>query len=145
MFLFDASVSFVPSSYEEDSIFVDGEKFINMMTVSGLAKGFTGYDEVYIDIREPLDTAATESVDKFMSEVTVGCYSDGSKTYLVIANPSDKPQSFLINDNMMGRTNSTLRRYDSKGRMIDERSLRYERLRHNLQPGEFIIVEIESV
>ncbi len=145
LFLFDANVNFVPSCYFDEKMFIGGERFINMMAVSGLTTDFTGYDELFIDLKEPLDTTAAANVDSFMSDVSTACFSDGSKTYLVIANASEVQQSFLINDNRLGRTNSVMRRYDSTGRQIDERVLRRERLRHILQPGEFIIVEIESV
>lgn len=144
MFLFDAAVNFVPSTYTDEEMFVGNDQFINMMTVSGLTTAFTGYDELYIDLKEPLDASAPVNVEQFVSNVTTACFSNGSKTYIVIANPSDTQQSFLINDNKLGRTDSVFRRYDSKGRMINERKVKYERLRHILQPGEFVIVEITA-
>ena len=51
-------------------------------------------------------------------------------------------QSFLINDNKLGHTDGVIRRYDDKGRLINERNMGTEHLRHILQPGEFIVVEI---
>ena len=142
MFLFDAAVDFVPAKYSGREMFVGKDEFINMMTVSGLTADFAGFDELYIDIKEPLDQASTQSVDQFVSNLTCGCFSKDSKAYLIIANSSNSQQSFLINDNKLGRSDSIIRRYDDTGRLINERTMRYEHLRHILQPGEFIIVEV---
>ena len=142
MFLFDASVNFVPSKYNGSEMFVGKDEFINMMTVSGLTTAFAGYDELYVDIREPLDKTVPVSVEQFMSNVTTACFDKGNKTYIVIANSSGSQQSFLINDNKLGRADSVIRRYDDKGRLINERKMRSDHLRHILQPGEFIIVEV---
>ena len=142
MFLFDASVNFVPSKYTSSEIFVDKDEFINMMTVSGLTTAFTGFDELYTEISEPIDKNIPVSVESFMSNVTAACFSRGNTVYLVVANSSDTQQTFLISDSRLGRTDSVTRRYDEKGRFIDQRKLRSSHLRHILQPGEFIIVEI---
>ncbi len=144
MFLFDASVNFVPSSYTGSGIFVKDREFVNMMTVSSLTTGFAGYDELYIDIKEPLDKDVPVSVEQFMSNITSACYNKGGKSYLVISNPTTTQQSFLINDNKLGRSDSIVRRYDEEGRLINERKMRYEHIRHILQPGEFLIVEIDA-
>ena len=144
MFLFDASVNFVPSVYTGKEMFVGKDEFINMMTVSGLITDFTGFDELYLDLKEPLDQSSSQSVDLLTSNITAACFTKGPKTYLVIANSSNYQQSFLINDNRLGHTDSVIRRYDDKGRMINERPMRSEHLRHILQPGEFIIVEITT-
>lgn len=144
MFLFDAAIDFVPSCYTGSDIFVGGKEFINKMTISSLTTDFTGFEELYLDIKEPLDTSIPLSVDQFMSNVTAACYSKGNSTYLVIANSSNTQQSFLINDNRLGRSDSVVRRYNDEGRLITERKMRYEHVRHILQPGEFIIVEITS-
>lgn len=142
MFLFDASVDFVPSKYTGKDMFVGRDEFVNMMTVSGLTADFAGFDELYLDIKEPLDQASTQSVDQFMSNTTSACFSKDQKAYLIISNSSNSQQSFLINDNKLGRSDSIIRRYDEKGRLINEGTMRYEHLRHILQPGEFIIVEV---
>jgi hypothetical protein len=84
------------------------------------------------------------SVDQFSSCVTTACFSKGNNTYLVIANSSDSQQSFLINDNKLGRTDTVVRRYDAVGTLLTERALSYEHMRHILQPGEFAIVEIKT-
>ncbi|MBR4913780.1 MAG: hypothetical protein IKZ42_00715 [Clostridiales bacterium] len=142
MFLFDASINFVPSKYNGKDMFVGKEEFINMMTVSGLTTAFAGFDELYVDIKEPLDKTVPVSVEQFMSNVTTACFDKGNKTYIVVANSSGSQQSFLINDNKLGRADSVIRRYDDKGRLINERKMRSDHLRHILQPGEFIIVEV---
>ena len=142
MFLFDASINFVPSKYNGKDMFVGKEEFINMMTVSGLTTAFAGFDELYVDIKEPLDKTVPTSVDQFLSNVTTACFDKGNKTYIVVANSSGSQQSFLINDNKLGRADSVIRRYDDKGRLINERKMRSDHLRHILQPGEFIIVEV---
>jgi hypothetical protein len=142
MFLFDAAVNFVPSKYNGSEMFVGKDEFINMMTVSGLTTVFAGFDELYIDIKEPLDKTVPVSVEQFMNNVTTACFDKGNKTYIVVANSSATQQSFLINDNKLGRAESVIRRYDDKGRLITERKVRSDHLRHILQPGEFIIVEV---
>ena len=144
MFLFDASVNFVPAKYTGSGIFTSDRDFINKMTVSGLTSGFTGFDELYINIKEPLDQGSPVSVEQFMSNVTSVCFNSGSKSYIVIANSSNSQQSFLINDNKLGRAESVISSYDENGRLINERTMRNEHLRHILQPGEFIIVEVTS-
>ena len=144
MFLFDAAVNFVPSRYTGKEMFVGKDEFINMMTVSGLTTDLAGFDELYLDLKEPLDQSSAQSVDLFVSNITAACFSKGPKTYLVIANSSNSQQSFLINDNRLGHSDSVIRRYDDGGRLINERPMRSEHLRHILQPGEFIIVEITA-
>ena len=144
MMLFDAAVDFVPSAYTGKDMFVGKGEFINMITISGLTTGFTGFDELYLEIKEPLDQTSTQSVDQFVSNLTSACFSKGQKSYLIIANSSNSQQSFLVNDNKLGRSDSVIRRYDENGRLINERAMRYEHLRHILQPGEFVIVEIDS-
>ena len=144
MFLFDASVNFVPSKYTSSEMFVDKDEFINMMTVSGLTTSFTGFDELYTEINEPIDKSIPVSVEQFMSNVTSACFSKGNTVYIVVANSSDAQQTFLISDSRLGRTDSVVRRYNEKGRFIDERKLRSSHLRNILQPGEFLIVEITT-
>ena len=144
MMLFDCSINFVPSKFTGKEMFTGKDEFINMMTVSGLMKGFTGFDELYLDIKEPLDQSSAQNVDAFVSNVTTACFNKGPKSYLIIANSSNTQQSFLINDNKLGHTDGVIRRYDDKGRLLNERSMGTEHLRHILQPGEFIIVEIIS-
>ena len=143
MILFDASVNFVPSKYAGSEMFIGKEEFVNMMTVSGLTTPFAGFDELFIDIKEPLDTSVPVSVEQFMSNVTTACFCKGNKAYMVVANSSSSQQSFLINDNKLGRADSVIRRYDDKGRLINEKKMRSDHLRHILQPGEFIIVEVD--
>ena len=143
MFLFDAAVNFVPSKYTGNEMFVGKEEFVNMMTVSGLTTAFAGFDELYLDIKEPLDTSVPVSVEQFMGNVTTACFAKGNKAYIVVANSSNSQQSFLINDNKLGRSDSVVRRYDDKGRLINEKKKRSDHMRHILQPGEFIIVEVD--
>ena len=142
MLLFDASVNFVPSKYNSNEMFTKKEEFVNMMSVSGLMTDFTGFDELYINIREPLDKTVPVSVEQFMSNVTTACFNKGPRSYIVIANSSNTQQSFLINDNQLGRTDSVIRRYDEKGKLINERKMRSDHMRHILQPGEFLIVDV---
>ena len=142
MFLFDAAVNFVPSKFTCEEMFVGKKDFINMMTVSSLISGFTGFDELYIDLKEPLDETAPASTEQFMANVTFASFNMGPRTYIVISNSSNSQQSFLINDNKLGKTDAVVRRYDENGRLINEKKMRYEHMRHILQPGEFIIVDI---
>ena len=142
MFLFDASVNFVPSKYTGKEMFVGKDEFINMMTVSGLTTVFAGYDELYVDIKEPMDTNVPVSVEQLMSNVTAACFTKGNTSYIIVANSSDTEQSLLISADRLGRADSVIRRYDEKGRMLNERKMRSDHQRHILMPGEFVIVEV---
>ena len=142
MMLFDASVNFVPSKYNGNEMFTKKEEFVNMMAISGITAEFAGFDELYIDIKEPLDKTIPVSVEQFMSNVTSACFNKGPRSYIIIANSSDTQQSFLINDSKLGRTDGVIRRYDEKGKLINERKLRSDHLRYILQPGEFLIVDV---
>lgn len=142
MILFDASINFAPAKYTGSEMFTNKDEFVNMMAVSSLTTAFAGFDELYINISEPLDKTVPVSVEQFMSNVTAACFNKGPKSYIVIANSSTSQQSFLISDSKLGRTDSVIRRYDEKGRLINERKLRTASMRHILQPGEFIIVEV---
>ena len=144
MFLFDCAVNFVPSQYTGSGMFVGENEFVNMMTVSGLVSGLTGFEELYVDINEPLDTTVTASAEEFSSNITTACFNKDNKTYIVIANSSINQESFLINDNKLGRVDAVIRRYSAKGSLLNEKSTRNDHLRHILRPGEFIIVEITS-
>ena len=106
--------------------------------------GLTGFEELYVDINEPLDTTVTASADEFSSNITTACFNKDNKTYIVIANSSINQESFLINDNKLGRVDAVIRRYSAKGSLLNEKSTRNDHLRHILRPGEFIIVEITS-
>ena len=142
MMLFDASVNFVPSKYNGNEMFTKKEEFVNMMAISGITAEFAGFDELYIDIKEPLDKTIPVSVEQFMSNVTSACFNKGPRSYIIIANSSDTQQSFLINDSKLGRTDGVIRRYDEKGKLINERKMRSDHLRYILQPGEFLIVDV---
>lgn len=142
MMLFDASVNFVPSKYNGNEMFTKKEEFVNMMAISGITAEFAGFDELFIDIKEPLDKTIPVSVEQFMSNVTSACFNKGPRSYIIIANSSDTQQSFLINDSKLGRTDGVIRRYDEKGKLINERKMRSDHLRYILQPGEFLIVDV---
>ena len=89
-------------------------------------------------------TTVTASSEEFSSNITTTCFNKDNKTYIVIANSSINQESFLINDNKLGRVDAVIRRYSAKGSLLNEKSTRNDHLRHILRPGEFIIVEITS-
>ena len=139
-FLFDAEVSFKHASYTDDSMFVNAQEFILAMKVSGELSSFRGWKELYVEIADPLDAAHKGSSEVFKNMCSSAVFYDGDDFCMIIANSSNTQQSFLINDNAVRKSRSTVYRYSPNGTLLTERKLRSQSLRNNLQPGEYYII-----
>ena len=72
------------------------------------------------------------------------CAHDGNDYLMIISNSSNAQQAFLINDNAIRSTKSTVFRYSQNGTLLTERPLRSQSLRNILQPGEYYIIRIKK-
>jgi hypothetical protein len=141
MFLFDAGISFKHASYTDDTMFVNAQEFILAMKVAGTLSSFRGWKELYVEIADPLDAAHKGSSEVFKNMCSSAVFYDGENFCMIISNSSNTQQSFLINDNAVRKTKSTVYRYSQDGTLLTERKLRSQSLRNNLQPGEYFIVK----
>lgn len=144
MFLFDAGVSFRPVSYTDDTMFINSTEFVEAMRVSSAFASFRGWKELYVDITEPLDAANKGKAEAFRSVCSSAVFYDGTDYLMIISNSSNSQQAFLINDNAIRSTKSTVFRYSQNGTLLTERPLRSQSLRNNLQPGEYYIIRIKK-
>ncbi len=144
MFLFDAGISFRPASYTDDTMFINAAEFIEAMKVSKELAAFRGWKELYVDIAEPLDAANKGKSDAFRSVCSTAVFYDGNDYLMIISNSSNAQQAFLINDNAIRSTKSTVFRYSQNGTLLTERPLRSQSLRNILQPGEYYIIRIKK-
>ena len=144
MFLFDAGISFRPASYTDDTMFINSTEFIEAMRVSSALASYRGWKELYVDIAEPLDAANKGKADAFRSMCSSAVFYDGNDYLMIISNSSNAQQAFLINDNAIRSTKSTVFRYSSNGTLLTERPLRSQSLRNILQPGEYYIIRIKK-
>jgi len=144
MFLFDAGISFRPASYNEDTMFINATEFIEAMRVSNVLASFRGWKELYVEIAEPLDAANKGKSDAFRSMCSSAVFYDGNDYMMIISNSSNAQQAFLINDNAIRSTKSTVFRYSQNGTLLTERPLRSQSLRNILQPGEYYVIRIKK-
>ena len=100
--------------------------------------------EVYVEASEPLDAASTESVQLLSLGCVWSAYSGNGCNYIVVANPSDTQQNFLLSVSAFLGTGATVDRYSSTGQLLTTRNYAMKSMRYTLQPGEFIIVTIDS-
>ena len=140
MLLFDAGISFRHASYTEDAMFINSSEFVQAMKVSGALASFRGWKELYVEIADPLDAAHKGQSEAFKNMCSSAAFYDGEDFCIIISNPSNSQQSFLINDNAVRKAKSTIYRYSSNGTMESERKLRSQSLRNILQPGEYFII-----
>ena len=140
MFLFDAGISFRYASYTDDTMFVNATEFMQAMKVSGVLSSFRGWKELYVDITDPLDEAYKGQSESFRNVCSYAVFYDGGDFCMIISNSSNTQQSFLINDNAVRKTKSTIYRYSANGTLMTEKKLRSQSLRNVLQPGEYYII-----
>ena len=140
MFLFDAGISFRPAYYTDDSMFINSNEFVEIMKVSNILSSFRGWKELYVEIAEPLDASNKGKAESFHSVCSYAVFRDGNDYCIIISNSSNSQQSFLINDNAIRKSKSTVFRYSQNGTLQTERKLRSQSLRNILQPGEFFVV-----
>lgn len=144
MFLFDAGVSFRPAAYTDDSMFINSTGFIEAMRVSNVFASFRGWKELYVDIAEPLDAANKGKAEAFRGLCSYAVFYNGTDYLMIISNASNSQQAFLINDNAIRSTKSTVFRYSQNGTLLTESPLRSQSRRNNLQPGEYYIIRIKK-
>ncbi len=144
MFLFNAGISFRPASYTDDTMFINAGEFVETMRVSSTIASYCGWKELYVDIAEPLEEANKGKSDAFRSMCSAAVFYDGSDYCMIISNSSNSQQSFLINDNAIRSTKSTVFRYSQNGTLLTERPLRSQSLRNILQPGEYFVIRIKK-
>jgi hypothetical protein len=144
MFLFDAGISFRPAYYSDDTMFINSNEFIEAMKVSSALASYRGWKELYVEIAEPLDAANRGKSDAFRSMCSYAVFYDGKDYLMIISNSSNAQQAFLINDNAIRSTKSTVFRYSNNGTLLTERPLRSQSLRNILQPGEYFIIKIRK-
>lgn len=144
MFLFDAGISFRPSSYTDDTMFINATEFVEAMRVSSALASSRGWKELYVDITEPLDASNKGKAEAFKSMCSSAVFYNGTDYLMIISNSSNAQQAFLVNDNAIRSTKSTVFRYSPNGTLVSERPLRSQSRRNILQPGEFYIIRIKK-
>ena len=144
MFLFNAGISFRPATYTDDTMFINASEFVQVMRVASTLSSYRGWKELYVDIAEPLDAANKGKSDVFRTVCSSAVFYDGRDYMMIISNSSNAQQSFLINDNAIRSTKSTVFRYSPNGTLLTERPLRSQSLRNILQPGEYYIIRIKK-
>ena len=140
----DIDSSFVPSSYGGDDVFADpgyADTILSSIKVVNCCKDMR---EVYVEASEPLDTSSPESVQLLSLGCVWSAYSGNGCNYIVVSNPSDTQQNFLLSVSAFLGTGASVDRYSSTGQLLTSRSYAMKSMRYTLQPGEFIIVTINS-
>ena len=144
MIMINAGISFRPASFTDDSMFINSAGFLNAMKLASSLSAYRGWKELYVDIADPLDAANKGKSDMFRSNCSTAVFYNGDDYLMIIANSSNSQQAFLINDNAIRSTKSTVFRYSQKGVQLSERPLRSQSLRNTLQPGEYYIIKIKK-
>ncbi len=141
MIMIDINVSERPVDTESAAIFVGESPAIVLNTVSQL--GFTRHsDSLYYEVTDPLDGSSGNSATQFNADCSVSLIGNGSVKYLIVANDSDTQQQFIIDGVDLTMDSAIMRRYSSSGELLNTRSLSRSNVRHTLQAGEFIVIEI---
>ena len=112
--------------------------------MSSALASFRGWKELYVDITEPLDASNKGKAEAFKSMCSSAVFYDGTDYLMIISNSSNAQQAFLVNDNAIRSTKSTVFRYSQNGTLLTERPLRSQSRRNILQPGEFYIIRIKK-
>lgn len=140
----DLDSSFVPSMYGGDGVFADPEYAGTILSSVKVVNCCKDMREVYVEASEPLDAASAESVQLLSLGCVWSAYSGNGCNYIVVANPSDTQQNFLLSVSAFLGTGATVDRYSSTGQLLTTRNYAMKSMRYTLQPGEFIIVTIDS-
>ena len=125
-------------------MFINAAEFVEALRVSGTLASYRGWKELYVEVAEPLDTANKGKAEAFKSMCSSAVFYSGNDYLMIISNSSNSQQTFLINDNAIRSTKSTVFRYSQKGTLLTERPLRSQSLRNILQPGEYYIIRIKK-
>ena len=141
MVMIDINVSERPVDTESSAVFVGDMPSVILNTISQLR--FTRHSgSLYYEVTEPLDSNSSFSATQFNSDCFVSLMESGNTKYLVVANDSDSVQQFIIEGVDLTMDSAIIRRYSSSGVLLSTRSLSRSDVRHTLQSGEFIVIEI---
>ena len=141
MVMIDINVSSRPVDTETSDVFVDAAPSVILNTISQLR--FTRHaGSLYYEVTEPLDSNSAFSATQFNSDCVVSLMEGANTRYLIVANDSDTQQQFIIDGVDLTMDSAIIRRYSSSGTLLSTRSLSRSDVRHTLQAGEFIIIEI---
>ncbi len=136
--------SFVPAEYGGSGVFAEPEFADIVLSTIKTVNCCDGMPEVYVEASEPLNSESPESVQSLSMGCVWGAYSSGECNYIIVANPSDSQQNFLLNVSAFLGTGASIDRYSSAGQLITSRNYAMKSMRYTLQPGEFIIVTINT-
>ena len=140
----DLNASFVPSLYDSDGVFEVPEYADTILSTMKIINCCKDLPEVYMEATEPLDANSPESVQLLSMGCVWSAYSGDGYNYIVVSNPSDSQQNFLLSVSAFLGTGATVDRYSSTGQLITTRSYAMKSMRYTLQPGEFIIVTVKA-
>lgn len=141
MVMFDVNVSGRPVDTETDAVFVGNAPSVILNTLSKLR--FTRHaSSLYYEVTEPLDSSSPYSATQFNSDCSVSLLESDNIKYLIVANDSDTQQQFIIDGVDLTMDKAIIRRYSASGELLSTRSLSRSDVRHTLQAGEFIVIEI---
>lgn len=141
MILIDINVSERPVDTESSDVFVGNMPSVILKTISQL-RFLRHAGTLYYEVTEPLDSNSAYSVTQFNSDCSVSLLEGDNKRYLIVTNDSDSLQQFIIDGVDLTMDSAIIRRYSSSGELLSTRSLSRSDVRHTLQPGEFIVIEI---
>ena len=141
----DLDSSFVPAQYGGTGVFADPEYADTVLSTINIINCCKDMPEVYMEASEPLDAASPESVELLALNCVWSAYSGNGYHYIVVANPSDSQQNFLLSVSAFLGAGATVERYSSTGQLLTTRSYAMKSMRYTLQPGEFIIVTVKDI
>lgn len=139
--LIDVDVNFVPVNYDSDKMF-SGKSTVNTFRVLNTVSVLNGSNGLYPVILDPLNETTGQSAEALSAVCTTAVKAKDDKIYMVITNYSDTSVQFLISKGAVDYDKAKVYRYSSKGVLLTDRPLGSSGLRHNLEPGEFMLVDI---
>ena len=139
--MLDVDVNFVPVNYSSDKMF-SGKSTVNIFKVLKTISVLNGSGGLYPVILDPLNETTGQSAEALSAVCTVAVKAKDDKIYMIITNYSDTSVQFLISKGAVDYDKAEVYRYSSKGVLLTDRPLGSSGLRHNLEPGEFMLVDI---
>lgn len=139
--MLDVDVNFVPVNYDSDKMF-SGKSTVNIFKVLNTISVLNGSNGLYPVILDPLNETTGQSAEALSAVCTTAVKTKDDKIYMVITNYSDTSVQFLISKGAVDYDKAEVYRYSSKGVLLTDRRLGSSGLRHNLEPGEFMLVDI---
>ena len=139
--LIDVDVNFAPVHYDSDKMF-SGKSSVNIFKVLNTMSVLNGSKGLYPVILDPLNETTGQTAENLSALCTTAVKTKEDKIYMVITNYSDSSVQFLISKGAVDYDKAKVYRYSSKGVLLTERPLGSSGLRHNLEPGEYMLVDI---